>query len=458
SNFNKGETSSFFYWQNSTTGAMKMNRDNAAVSRTLFFRYYIDPLVTYYDPVGNRHKFIGRYFNVQNDVNNNQGNASQLRYGEYQFQHNFEEINLVATAGALIINTSIEAQLYGDTLYNSVNQAAYAQLDKKLFDRLNLSAGFRYESNRIDNPGFQWDSIGIFNDTTVITVLPSTDKEAKPVFRFGANLEMAEATFLRASWGQGYRFPTIAEKYIFTDIGGAVVTPNPELTSETGWSAEIGLKQGYAIGNFNGFVDIAGFWSEYQNMLEFSISSVLPTLFQSQNVGGTIIKGGEVTIAGSGELFGLPTTFLAGYTYIDPKFAQFDTIPPTTLRGATEGQTNALFSSSNDNILKYRSRHTAKLDIQSKFKNWSAGIALFYASHQEAVDAVFESIVIKGLREYREAHGKGYAIANVRVGYHFDEQKRITLLVKNILNTEYTVRPGLIEAPRNITLRLDYGF
>ena len=458
SNFNKGETSSFFYWQNSTTGAQKMNRDNAAISRTLFFRYNIDPLVTYFDPVGNRHKFIGRYFNITNDVNNGQGNASQLRYGEYQFQRNFEGINLVATAGGVIIGTSTEAQLYGDTTYNSRNLAAYAQLDQKVFDRLNLSAGFRYESNRIDNPGFQWDSIGIFNDTTVITVSPSIDEEAKPVFRFGANFEATEGTFIRASWGQGYRFPTIAEKYIFTDIGGAVVTPNPALTSETGWSAEIGVKQGYKLGGFNGFIDVAGFWSEYQNMLEFSISSVLPTLFQSQNVGGTIIKGGEVTVAGSGDLFGLETTFLAGYTFIDPQFTQFDTLPPATLGEATEGQTNALFSSSNENVLKYRSRHTAKFDIQSKWKSWSLAVALFYASHQEAVDAVFESIVIKGLSEYRMENDRGYLIGNVRFAYHFDEKSRITLLVKNIMNTEYTVRPGLIEAPRNITLRLDYGF
>lgn len=458
SNFNAGENSSFFYWQNSTTGAMKMNRDNAAVSRTDFLRYYIDPIITYFDPLNNRHKFLGRYFSVRNDVSNNQGNASQLRYGEYQFQHVFEDLELVTTAGAVLIATTTEAELYGDTTYNSLNRALYAQVDKKFFDRLNLSAGFRYESNRIDNPGFMWDSIGIFLDTNVVTVLPSIDEEAKPVWRFGANLEVADFTFLRASWGQGYRFPTIAEKYIFTDIGGATVIPNPVLTSETGWSAEIGLKQGFKVGNFNGFLDMAGFWSEYQNMLEFSIASVIPTFFQSQNVGGTIIKGGEVTIAGQGELFGLKTQVLAGYTYIDPQFAQFDTMPAPKLSEASEGQLNAFFSSSNENILKYRSRHTAKLDIESQWRNWSVGIAGFYASHQEAVDQVFESIVIKGLAEYRKENNRGYKVFNVRFAYNFDEKKRISFLVKNIFNEEYTLRPGLIEAPRNITLRLDYGF
>ncbi|MBK7303482.1 MAG: TonB-dependent receptor [Saprospiraceae bacterium] len=78
------------------------------------------------------------------------------------------------------------------------------------------------------------------------------------------------ATYLRASWGQGFRFPTIAEKYITTNAGGIMVTPNPDLKSEYGDSYEIGVKQGLIIGRFKGMVDFSGFLSRYQNMMEFS--------------------------------------------------------------------------------------------------------------------------------------------------------------------------------------------
>ncbi|MCK7529806.1 MAG: hypothetical protein MZV63_01475 [Marinilabiliales bacterium] len=34
-------------------------------------------------------------------------------------------------------------------------------------------------------------------------------------------------TFLRASFGQGYRYPSIAEKYATTTLGSVKVFPNP---------------------------------------------------------------------------------------------------------------------------------------------------------------------------------------------------------------------------------------
>ena len=46
---------------------------------------------------------------------------------------------------------------------------------------------------------------------------------SKPVFRLGANYRFGKATFLRSSWGQGYRFPSIAELFISTNIGDVYV-------------------------------------------------------------------------------------------------------------------------------------------------------------------------------------------------------------------------------------------
>lgn len=459
SNFNKGQASQYFYYLDSDAGAYRATI--SALSRTERLRYNIDPYLTFFDPVGNRHKLMGRFYSVNNMADNAQSNMSQLAYGEYQFQHNFEGIDLVVTAGGVLIHTNVEAELYGDTTYTSSNQAAYLQLDKEFFGRLNLSAGFRYESNLINNPGFAYFEGAEGDSSRLVVIEPSEDRDARPVFRLGANLRITDYTFLRASWGQGYRFPTIAEKYIVTDFGGATIGPNPDLQSETGWSTEVGVKQGFKVGRFNGYLDVAGFWTEYQDMMEFTLTRFLPPPpeFQSLNVGGTEIKGIDVTIAGQGELFGkLKTSLLTGYTYIDPRFKEFDTTPATSLDDVTEGQRNAINSSVDYNILKYRSRHTFKFDLEGKYERVSLGVAVIYASFVEAIDNVFENLLVPGLAAYRMENNTGYTVLNLRMAYHHNDKTRISILLNNALNAEYTLRPGILEAPRNIAVRLDYGF
>src|SRR5699024_6097443 len=70
------------------------------------------------------------------------------------------------------------------------HMSGYAQLEKKFWDILNLSVGARLEYYSLNH-----------RDQTKI----------KPIFRAGGNLKLTQATFLRASYGQGYRYPTITE-------------------------------------------------------------------------------------------------------------------------------------------------------------------------------------------------------------------------------------------------------
>ena len=101
----------------------------------------------------------------------------------------------------------------------------------------------------------------------------------RPVFRAGLNYQLADYSFIRASFGQGYRNPSINEKYLRKDIGGVGVYPNPNIKPEKGFNAELGFKQGYKIGNFQGFVDIAGFYTQYKDMVEFQFAySIMQTI------------------------------------------------------------------------------------------------------------------------------------------------------------------------------------
>ncbi|HRG26818.1 MAG TPA: TonB-dependent receptor [Chitinophagales bacterium] len=417
-------SSSFFFWDGIDSGLYV-----AAPGTTAFnqgFKITVDPFLNWYDEHGNRHKILSRYYGNHNKtVTTEQSNFNDLFYGEYQYQKHLDKYALVVSSGVLASYAMVSAELYGDSTYNTSNEAVYLQLDKKWFDKLNVSGGVRYEFNQI---------AGL--------------KESRPVFRLGANYQVANYTFIRASWGQGYRFPTIAEKYISTSVTGLSIYPNPDLTSETGWSGELGVKQGVKISNWQGVIDVSGFISEYDNMMEFTFGYYPFPGFMSLNIGDTRIMGGEISFIGEGRIGTVPTTLIAGYTYIDPKFKDFDSIQ------------NAL-SSADYNVLKYRFRHTVKFDVESTIKKFRIGATCNYNSFMEAVDAAFVDpiipainlYIIDGLQQYRDEHADGDWIVDIRLAYNINSSSEVSLLCNNVLNREYSSRPAMMDAPRNFTLK-----
>ncbi len=466
-NFNAGSSNTVFLWVNENEGAYVGDVDNMTNSKTK--RFNIDPFVNYYDKKGNRHKYMGRYFSTNNDNANNQGNFSDLFYNEYQFQRQFEELDLVFTTGVVATNTLVQGTLYGDTTYVATNYALYVQGDKKFYfskdaegnkvenkNILNISVGARNEYNALDGPSVvNGDFLG-----------DGKESESKPVFRVGLNYRPAEFTYIRASWGQGYRYPTIAEKYITTNVGGLNILPNPTLESETGWSSEIGIKQGFQVANFQGFVDISGFWTEYQNMMEFNFAldpnSILGFGFKSQNVGATVINGTEITVAGgtNPKKSRFPTNVLIGYTYINPKFKLFEEVPPgtssTDIGMLSEGQLNNFFSTSSENILKYRSQHTLKLDVETKLKMMTFGVSLIGGSKVDAIDTILNNLF--GINNYRAENDGAYWVFGARMGYHINDQVKVSVVGKNLTNREYSLRPGQLEPPMSFSLRVDAKF
>lgn len=452
-NFNFGRSGSFFIWGDDSTRAYRAGLNSASFTRGRL-RFTIDPSAQYFDNGGNRHKFLGRYYYIHNDNSGNQSNDSRMLYGEYQYQRQMAQIGLVTTAGVVGTFNKVEAELYGGE-YKSQNVAGYLQLDYKVFDRLNLSAGVRYEYNRLESN----DTVRVSADS--LYFIPNgVTEESKPVFRIGANYQLAQATYLRASWGQGYRYPTIAEKFISTDFSaGNSVRPNPALVSETGWTAEVGVKQGFRLGNWQGYADLTYFVQEYQNMMEFVLAglTLFPTVganFESQNTGDTRITGGELSLTGQGQIGNGTLYLLTGYTAISPKYKYWN----DSLR-------LVYGTSDTNNVLKYRYEDIFKFDGQYDIGRFSFGGSVQYNSFMRAIDAIFEAKLgtfelsspkeFVAVRNFRQTH-KGFTVVDLRASFKLTQALKVSVLCGNLLNEEYSVRPALLEGPRNYTLRLDW--
>ena len=434
--YNRGEAADNFIWLDGGPGAYKA-ADNT-FSERVTTRYYFDPQVSITTKNNDRHKILGRYYYVNNDNNLNQANMSYNTYFEYQFLKSLFEDKTSLATGVVHQYLNSDSELWSNTKLSSTNVGAFVQLDHKLSEDVTLTGGLRYEHNTQKSPEF------FLGDT----IPGGKVTESKLISRVGINYKLAEGTFVRASWGEGYRYPTMAEKFIYTALSGFSVFPNIELQSESGWSSEIGIRQGVKLLGWLGYIDATLFWSQYDNMTEFTAQNIDNNLgFQSVNVGSTDIKGYEISLIGQSEILGIPVNILCGYTRVNPKYQEFE---EGTL--VYNSITAPIGESEKINFLKYRSRHNFKIDLEAMKGPLALGIAWIYVSEVVTMDALLSNY--SQIQLYREAKPGGYHKLDFRSSFSHGPYK-LSVLVNNALNKEYTVRPGLLEAPRNISLRID---
>jgi len=430
---------------------------NDEITTTSGDTYNIDPFITYING-NNRHSLRTRYLNVINDnstkgVDNNQDNESESYYSDYQWQKKLEKYNLRITTGTSNEIVYARSELFSGNNTRE-NNSLYTQLDKKI-GRINLSFGARYERFEISS-----EEEHVIDGDTI-----SRFVAGKPVFRTGINYQVAEATYIRSSWGQGFRFPSIAELFISANQAGIEIYPNPSLKPEGGWSTELGIKQGIKFGNWLGYLDAAAFLMRYDDMMEFSFGgwgnpSTDPFFglgFKSVNVGKTQIYGAEMTLTGQGKINkDVNINLLAGYTYMNP-------IPlePNIVYGYDAQGNNVTYSnsSSDPSILKYRYNHIAKTDLEIVYKDFSFGGSFRYNDFMQNIDSLFvtntvNDILIPGINEAREEHKNGDFIVDMRIGYQLNNMIKLGFVVNNLLNREYMTRPATMMPPRTFAMQL----
>jgi iron complex outermembrane receptor protein len=459
-NYQIQKAGSFLIWQSDSLAYTPSGYgDTTAGASTLSYnfgqRLFLDPYLKYMDAHNNLHQLKSRLYWVSNEnlSNASQSNAATISYADYTFQHKFGEGSTLS-AGLTAIQNVVTSQLFGN--HHSQNYAAYSQLEYHK-NKLDLSAGLRLEYFEMD--GKQPDSQFL---------LPGKDSVMLPfypVLRTGLHYAIKPYTHLRASLGQGIRYPSVAERFTQTSVGALNIFPNADLQPEIGWAGEIGIKQGFKIGNWKAMLDAAFFVNQYSNMMEFSFGvfnpdSVILTVqnlsnwigFQAQNAEKARISGLDLSFNSSGKLGKVELISLIGYTYMNP--ISLNTNPLYT----------ANFSDTTTNMLKYRFKHLAKADIEANYHKMSFGVSMRYNSFMRNIDRVFEddlnpsltteTYILPGLKAYRQQFNSGNLVFDARVAYLLKGQYRISFIVNNLLNAEVTSRPGDIQAPRNFILQI----
>jgi len=430
---------------------------DSSMSTTKGDTYNIDPSITYIKG-NNRHNLRTRYLKVKKNnltdgIDVGQSNSANTYYTDYQWQKNITKYKLRITSGTTNEKVNANSDLFSGKNYK-INNSLYTQLDKK-WNRLNISLGARYESFRLHSEDKYFIGGDSINDFTA----------GKPVFRTGINYQAAEATYIRASWGQGYRFPSMAELFISTNQSGLEIYPNPELKPESGWSSEIGIKQGVKTGKWIGYIDVAAFIMQYDDMMEFSFGKWgdgnQDIGFKSVNVGTTRITGAELSVSGQGKINpNLTINIIAGYTYMNPTSLDLDYEYDEFKVGNEVIPLTYKNSGSDSTILKYRYKHIAKADLEIVYKGISLAGSMRYNSFMKNIDKIFtnkpvmNSLGIIGINEAREKFKDGDLIIDLRAGYQMTKTARLGFIVNNLLNREYMSRPANMMPPRTFAMQL----
>lgn len=408
-------------------------------------------------------------------------------YLDYQFNKKWD-CGAQITTGATFEHIRYDSAIM-DEVYKSDNIAAFFQYDQRFWDRLSVSAGVRAEYYRVNN-----------HHREAETKIFGTKVPFRPVFRAGLNYQLADYSFIRASFGQGYRNPSINEKYLRKDIGGVGVYPNLNINPEKGFNAELGFKQGYKIGNFQGFVDVAGFYTQYKDMVEFQFG-----LFNNANYTMINSIGDAIQMLSDGKGFGIGAQFHnvskaqiygveistngvynfnkntklfynLGYVYTEPRDADYQE------RNAVEGlYTDPLQMKEKSNTgkyLKYRPKHSFKATVDFQWKRINVGANVAWKSKILAVDYLMmderpkmqndlmdyvRGILFgysKGetLATYWDKHNTPYATVDFRFGVKATKEVAFQFMVNNLFNKEYSYRPMAVAAPRTFVLKMDVTF
>ena len=416
----------FVLWDNAETGALIQDTATAISMDGSFIAF--DPFISWNRKSGVRHDLRSRLQQSINSFPTSEQNNSTARSFYVGYEVNIPLFSwLKAQTGLSQQSAQIVSNFHGN--HNSLNAGAFLQLESQPVENLQLVGGLRVEYNAIDG----------YNESIV------------PLFRAGLNYRIATLTFLRASFGQGFRYPSIAERHASTTLGAVKIFPNLFIEPESGWNAEAGLRQGFKSGKLTGQLDVALFYMQNKDMIEYLFGiyanpgdETFSFGFKATNIEAARIYGVETEGMLAIQSGNLRHQLSGGYTYIIPV------------------EYNVYTGENTELYLKYRRKHSAKLNWEAEYRRFQPGISINWQSKMLRIDDVFlneltREGMLPGFYDYWQTGNNAVFVADVWVSYKLTLAMRLSFMIKNVTNEEYLGRPGDIQPQRNYSLRLSWG-
>lgn len=458
----------FFAFASSTPRFNSLGAYSGAgsVRRQLNTRMSVDPFIKYLGPKGNMHMYRSRYMRLRNTNDTNQSSENSMFYNDYQFTTHLWDSRITwVSGGTFTMNAANADSLYGGG-HRSTNAAVYTQMDANVTSKLTASVGGRFDNWNIDG----------------------TINEYSPIFRAGLNYEITEGTNVRGSIGQAFRSPSIAERFTNTFASGLIIQPNPDLKVEKGWSAELAVRQGFLAGTKKkgvlGYVDIAGFIMDYNNMIEFGVrppevfdlGNLVP-VFTARNYADARITGFEATAMAQVTVNKFRFDFNGGITYTNPvnlnptadstQVDLLNTVGPQDNPSNSEafGMLISMLTPTDDPnhrednpaVLKYRSKWLNRFSATVGYDRFNLTCNYRYKSQILAIDQ-FLFVAIPGSADWVKAHPGGFGIVDFILGVDLVKGMRMSFNAENVFNREWAILPGIIGEQRNFSVQLKYTF
>lgn len=463
----------FFIWDNNTNGAY-----SGRSYQDRYLRYSFDPVIKYFFKEKHQLSLINRiYYDQRLNATSSTGSRNYFAvkvFNDLQYKRSFtnrvKEMTGTISAGMVnnrdIIRVSVFDGFLEDGKTNFVwnTFSTYFQGDYGWRD-LTLAFGGRFD----------------------FVTLDGQTKASKPVFNAGASYEIGNKNFVRFGFGQSFRIPSLAERFVKEEItsvqlGGPPISvyagPNPNILPEEGYTYELGYKKLIKGPNVEAKIDAAVFYQRFINMTEFTFGQYEDPLdsssyigFSMQNVADARTLGWETTVGVTHEFKKAVLSYQLGYTYTYAGNAGED----TTLRSfgnvvknafsafrIKDAEYDAFYDENEQNILfgmmRYRFRHLIKSDINLDVQKFSFGANMRYYGFMDRVDAVF-ALFIPGIQDFRDAQqNKGDFVLDLRGQYHFSDNFTLGFICKNALNNNYQLRPAKPDAPRTFTIQGKFNF
>ncbi len=376
------------------------------------FQHTINPNIQY--------TLKGRLFGVAFRPINDRGNISSpqnhnkgIRYG-LEAETTIQATDEMILSGGIsfdenVINSDVFVGEDSLTVRNQPEGAVFLQAEYNWNDRLTTTAGLRYDAYQVHTR--------------------STATQFSP--KFSASYAISESLTARASFGRGFRVPSVAERFV-NNSDFFPLESNITLKPETSTGYEAGMTYITAIlDSYSLKADLTGFWNEYRRLVEPTFVDELAA-FQFVNVTKARIRGAEASISVS--TLDQNQQIKLGYTFLN----------------TTDLELNE--------PLLYRSKHLFNASANSAITDeLEVGLDFRAASPPERVDTDFSLFVPDA-----EVFPAQY-ITDLRFKYQVPKiygglDLNASLLINNLFDYYYVERPAIFAPPRNFQIVIEALF